>query len=95
MQNTGSNRGINQTNNATNRYAFVSPETYHIRLSLLPGYDNARYVLNHLMKKYRSTNEVIFVNLYTQNKKVGPFLEYNEIKIILKLLFPPQIMKML
>jgi hypothetical protein len=28
-----SNRGINETNNAADRYAFVSEEAYHIRLS--------------------------------------------------------------
>jgi hypothetical protein len=35
---------------------------------LLPGYDNARYILNHLMKKYRSTIEVIFLPLHKQRK---------------------------
>ena len=35
------NRGINEINNAADRYAFVSQETYHIRLSSITGYDSA------------------------------------------------------
>jgi hypothetical protein len=39
---------------------------------LLPyGYNRARCILNHLMKKYRSTNGVIFINLYRLHRKVG------------------------
>jgi hypothetical protein len=40
---------------------------------LLPGYDNARYILNHLMKKYRSTIEVIFLPLHNEEKIEGKY----------------------
>jgi hypothetical protein len=45
-------------------YAFVSQETYDIRLSSITEYDSAPLYSQPIMKKIWSINEVIFVNLY-------------------------------
>jgi hypothetical protein len=50
---------------------FPLSQTYRIRLPSITGYDSAGYILDDLMKKYRSTKEVIFVNLYRLHSKVG------------------------
>jgi hypothetical protein len=54
------NRGINEINNAADRYAFVSQETYHIRLSSITGYDSAYLYAQPIMKKILINNQRYF-----------------------------------